>query len=177
MKISVYIATSLDGFIAKPDGDIGWLMESGIPGDKEDYGYADFISSVDCLVMGRNTYEKVLSFPEWPYDKKVILLSNTLTDDEIPEKIKEKVKLFKGTLQELISYLARNKKSRVYIDGGKTIQSFLANGFVTDITLTRIPILLGSGISLFGALPKEIKLNHISTKSFPSGFVQSVYEI
>ena len=177
MKISVYIATSLDGFIAKPDGDISWLFEFGIPGDKEDYGYADFISSVDCLVMGRNTYEKVLSFPEWPYDKKVILLSNTLTEDEISNKIKEKVELFKGTLQELISYLSKNKKSHIYIDGGKTIQSFLANGLVTDITLTRIPILLGSGISLFGALPKEIKLNHIRTKYFPSGFVQSVYEV
>ncbi|MBK7058830.1 MAG: dihydrofolate reductase [Leptospiraceae bacterium] len=175
MKFSVFMATSLDGYIAKKNGDINWLMEAGNPDDPEDYGYAKFISTIDCIIMGRNTYEKVLSFPEWPYEKQVIVLSKTLRDT--PEKIQSRVELFNGSVDELVVRLTNSNHSHIYVDGGKTIQSFLEKGYISDLTLTRIPILLGDGLPLFGALPKELKLRHIVTKSFPSGFVQSTYEI
>lgn len=175
MKFSVFIATSLDGYIARKNGDINWLMEAGNPDDPEDYGYEKFISTIDCIVMGRNTYEKVLSFPEWPYEKQVIVLSKTLKD--IPEKIQNRVEHFYGSVDDLFKRLTKSNHSRIYVDGGKTIQSFLEKGYITDLTLTRIPILLGDGLPLFGVLPKDIKLRHIVTNFFPSGFVQSTYEI
>ena len=175
MKFSVFIATSLDGYIARKNGDIDWLMEAGNPDDPEDYGYAKFISTIDCIVMGRNTYEKVLSFPEWPYEKQVIVLSKTLKD--IPETIQSRVELFNVSIDELITRLTKSNHSCIYVDGGNTIQSFLEKGYITDLTLTRIPILLGDGLSLFGALTKDIRLRHVVTNSFPSGFVQSTYEI
>lgn len=175
MKISIYIATSLDGFIARPNGDIEWLFYFNDPNDKEDYGYAEFMESVDCLVMGRNTLEKVLTFPDWPYEKPVIVISNTLKS--IPEKCQGKIEIFSGSIPDLVTKLQEEKREHIYIDGGKTIQTFLAGGYVSDLTLTRIPILIGSGIPLFGSISKDIKLKHISTKSFPSGFVQSKYEL
>jgi dihydrofolate reductase len=175
MKISIYIATSLDGFIARPDGDIEWLHTLTDPNDKEDYGYAEFMASIDCIVMGRKTLEKVLTFPDWPYDKPVIVLSNTLK--VIPEQCIGKIEIFQGTVDDLVIKLKAEKRERIYIDGGKTIQSFLAGGYVSDLTLTRIPILIGSGLPLFGSISKDIKLKHIVTKSFPSGFVQSTYEL
>ncbi len=175
MKISVYIATSLDGFIARPDGDIEWLFAFNDPNDKEDYGYAEFMASIDCIVMGRKTLEKVLTFPDWPYEKPVIVLSNTLK--VIPEQCIGKIEIFHGTVDDLVIKLREEKRERIYIDGGKTIQSFLAGGYVSDMTLTRIPILIGSGLPLFGSISKDIRLKHIVTKSFPSGFVQSKYEL
>ncbi|HMW08452.1 MAG TPA: dihydrofolate reductase family protein [Leptospiraceae bacterium] len=175
MKISVYIATSLDGFIARMNGDIEWLTSAGIPGDTEDYGYYSFTESIDAIVMGRNTLEKVLSFPEWPYSKKVFILSNTLKS--LPETAKDKAELFSGDLKTLKEKLELNSFKRIYIDGGKTIQSFLREGLVTDLTITRIPVLIGSGLPLFSSLSKDIKLKHIETKSYPSGFVQSKYEL
>jgi dihydrofolate reductase len=175
MKFSIYIATSLDGFIARPDGDIEWLFYFTDPNDKEDYGYADFMAGIDCLVMGRNTLEKVLTFPDWPYTKPVIVISNTLK--VVPENCKGKIEIFAGSIDDLVIKLKAEKRERVYIDGGKTIQSFLAGGYATDLTLTRIPILIGSGILLFGSLSKDIKLKHIDTRVFPSGFVQSKYEL
>lgn len=175
MKISIYIATSLDGFIARPDGDIEWLFYFSDPNDKEDYGYAEFMANIDCIVMGRKTLEKVLTFPEWPYDKPVIVLSNTLK--AVPEQCIGKIEIFQGTIDELVIKLKDDKREHIYIDGGKTIQSFLAGGYVSDLTLTRIPILIGSGLPLFGVISKDIKLKHIDTKSFSSGLVQSKYEL
>lgn len=175
MKISIYIATSLDGFIARPDGDIEWLFYFNDPNDKEDYGYAEFMASIDSIVMGRKTLEKVLTFPDWPYEKPVIVFSNTLK--VIPEKCEGKIEIFSGTIEDLVTKLKEEKRERIYIDGGKTIQTFIAGGYVSDLTLTRIPILIGSGIPLFGSIPKDIKLKHVITRSFSSGFVQSKYEL
>ena len=174
MKVSVYIATSLDGYIARPDGGIDWLVNAGDADDPEDYGFAAFMASVDCLVMGRNTFEMALSFPEWPYEgKRVVVLSRTLR--KVPRLADGKVELFPGAIGKLVAKLEAEKVGRVYVDGGKTIQSFLKAGLVNDMTLTRIPVLIGSGLPLFGALDSDVQLEHLSTTVFKSGFVQSIY--
>lgn len=176
MKISVFIATSLDGFIARPNGDIDWLLNADTTDGREDYGYEAFIATVDCLVLGRRSFEKVLSFPKWPYDgMRVVVLSRTVTT--VPEQAAGKVELSAGPVEELAARLSAEGLGRIYIDGGKTVQSFLRAGLVTDVTITRIPILIGNGLPLFGELPGDIHLEHIETKAFPSGFVQSTYEV
>lgn len=180
MKASVFIATSLDGFIARENGDIDWLEGSGDQpkpnADQEDYGYESFMESVDVLVLGRISYEKVLSFGEWPYGKKrVIVLSSTLTvlSDDTPET----VELRNCSPAELSSELQDSGEENLYIDGGKTIQGFLEAGLIDEIIITKIPVLIGSGIPLFGSLRNDKKLRHLDTISFKNGFVQSRYEV
>jgi len=181
MKISVYIATSLDGFIARENGDLDWL--SGSDGasddgenDSEDFGFNAFMESVDVLVMGRNTYEKVLTFGQWPYGRKrVVILSNTLTQnsDELPKTVEFR----SGLPAQLVKDLQKSGAQHLYIDGGKTIQGFLNAGLIHEITITKIPVLIGSGIPLFGPVHEDVKLQHIETHSFPNGFVQSKYKV
>lgn len=176
MKVSVFIATSLDRFIARKDGDIDWLMDVGEAEPGEDYGYKVFNDTIDCMVMGRNSMEKVLSFPEWPYEgQRVIVLSNTLTT--VPDALSGKIELYSGSLSNLVKGLESEGAKRLYIDGGKTIQSFLSEGLVTDMVITTIPVLLGEGLPLFGEIPHDIKLKHISTTTYPNGLVQSNYEV
>lgn len=176
IKFSVFIATSLDGFIARPNGDIDWLMAANNPGDPEDYGYAEFMNSVDCMVMGRNSFEKVLEFDEWPYGgKRVIVLSTTLT--RVPAEAEGKAELYNGSVKDLALRLQDEGIARVYVDGGVTIQSFLKEGLVSDLTITRIPVLIGSGLPLFGALDNDIALEHQATNAYPLGLVTSIYEV
>ncbi len=185
MKISIFIATSLDGFIARKNGDLDWLPGSNpespeaAAGDVEspgDGGYKDFSDTVDCIVMGRNTVEMVMAFPGWPYEgKRLVVLSNTLK--EVPSKLIGKIELYSGSIVELVRKLESEGCKRLYIDGGKTIQSFLDKGLITDLTITTIPVLLGEGIPLFGKIKEDIKLKHISTTEYPGGFVQSTYEV
>ena len=176
MKVSAFIATSLDGYIARPNGDINWLMAADNSDGTEDYGYKEFSDTVDCMIIGRNSMEIVMRFPEWPYEgKRVIVLSNTLK--ETPSQLNGKVELYSGSLIKLVSELKNNGCNRIYIDGGKTIQSFINEDLITDITITTIPILLGEGLSLFGKTKHDIKLKHIESKSYPSGFVKSTYEV
>lgn len=179
MKISVYIATSLDGFIAREDGDIEWLHNSG-HGDvdkSEDFGYEALMSSVDALVMGRNTYEKVLSFGgEWPYGKKpVFVLTNNGV--EIPKRISDTVSSLSGSPQKIVKEMEKLGHRHIYLDGGITIQKFLEAGLVDEITMTKIPVLIGTGIPLFGPLSKDVKMKHLQTNTFDNGFVQSRYEV
>ncbi len=176
MKVSVFIATSLDGFIARKNGDIDWLMSADNSEGAEDYGYKEFSDSVDCLVMGRNTLETVLRFPEWPYEgMRVIVLSNTIKD--VPPRAVGKIELYSDSLQKLLNNLEHEGCKRLYIDGGITIQSFLAEGLITNLTITKIPILLGDGRPLFGNTEQEIKLRHVKTEVYSNGFVKSTYEI
>ena len=173
IQFSVFIATSLDGFIARPDGGLDWLP---VPGPEEDFGYHAFMDSVDCLVMGRKSFETVLAFDPWPYgDKRVIVLSATL--DAIPTPVGGRVELFKGSQEGLVQKLAAEGVRRVYLDGGKTIQRFLRSGLVNDILITTIPILIGEGIPLFGPLNRDVPLTHLRTEAYPNGFVQSVYAV
>ncbi|SMO93821.1 dihydrofolate reductase family protein [Gracilimonas mengyeensis] len=178
-KISVYIATSLDGFIARKDGDIEWLHTSGqgkVASD-EDFGYKVFMENIDVLLMGRNTFEKVLSFGgEWPYGKKpvIVLTSRAI---EIPKEISETVSSMSGSPEEIVSALDQQGFEDLYLDGGFTIQRFLEAGLVNELTVTRIPILIGEGIPLFGPLTEDIPLKHLETQSWNNGFVQSRYKV
>src|ERR1700690_1752485 len=146
IKISVYIASSLDGFIARKNGDIDWLPPV-LEGSGQDYGYGEFISSIDHLVMGRHTYEKALSFGAWPYpDKEVIVLSSG--DPHVPAELADRVEVLNKPPGELLERLAGQGARHVYLDGGKTIQSFLKEGLVDEMTITIIPVLIGEGLSL-----------------------------
>lgn len=176
MKKSVFIATSLDGYIARADGNLDWLDKASLTVSKgEDCGYVSFMSSIDLLVMGRNSYEKVLSFGGWPYEKPVIVLSSR--NLKIPEALKNQVYLSAETPEELCSRLANEGVKRIYVDGGAVIQSFLTADLITDLTITTIPILIGSGISLFGNIKNDIELERICTKTYDFGFVQNKYVI
>lgn len=177
MKCSVFIATSLDAYIAREDGRIDWLEEahrSAPPGD--DFGYQEFFDAVDVLILGRKTFETVWGFPEWPYgEKRVVVLSQTL--HQLPADCPPSVRLTDQSPAEIVKSLERETFQHAYVDGGSTIQSFLAAGLVSDLTITTIPILLGSGLPLFGPLPEDLPLLHEKTQVFPNGFVQSKYRV
>ncbi len=172
MKTTVYIATSLDGFIARPDGDIDWLMNIENPA-KDDYGYSEFYSGIDAIVTGRGTFEKVLSFPSWPYDKKVFVLSTTLK--ELPSALRDKAVIVSMNPKELLRHLAEQGYKSLYIDGGKVIQSFLRDDCIDDLIITKIPVLIGKGLPLFGDLDRDLAFTHIQTTPYPNGLVKSHY--
>jgi len=171
----VFIAVSLDGYIARQDGDIGWLLQRDDP--TEDHGYAAFIADKEWIVMGRGSYEKVLTFEAWHYDRPVLVLSRQLADTPVPEALKRKVQFSRRTPKEVLNDLAAQNVKRVYIDGGQVIQSFLREGLVADMVITTVPVLLGSGKPLFGSLPGDIDLTLLSSRSYASGLVQSHYRV
>lgn len=171
----VFIAVSLDGYIARQDGDIDWLLQRD--DTTEDHGYAAFIADKDWIVMGRGSYEKALTFDQWPYDRPVLVLSRQLSDIAIPEALKGKVQLSSRTPGEVLADLALQNAHRVYLDGGLVIQSFLREGLVADMIITTVPVLLGAGKPLFGSLTRDIDLTLLSSRSFPSGLVQSHYRL
>jgi dihydrofolate reductase len=174
IKCSVFIAISLDGFIARPNGAIDWLDDPSNAGAAEDYGYKAFMDSVDVLIMGRKTYEQVLSFKEWPYgDKRMIVLSSGSL--KIPKNLSENVEVMRGSPAQVLEQLSQSSIRHCYVDGGKTIQGFLKAGLIHEMTITQIPILIGDGLPLFGRLDWDIRFEHLETKAYPSGFVQSKY--
>jgi len=168
----VYIATSLDGFIATVDGGIDWLNEIPNP-EQSDYGYAEFMSGIDALVMGRGTFEKVLTFDFWPYDKPVFVLSHSMT--ELPEDMVGKAEIIKGEIKEVITLLNKRGYNNLYIDGGKVIQSFLRKDLIDKLIITRIPILLGDGIPLFDKIDGQMKFKHVKTETYNNMLVKSSY--
>ncbi|HEY9734709.1 MAG TPA: dihydrofolate reductase family protein [Trichocoleus sp.] len=176
VKSSVFIATSLDGYIARTDNSLDWLdrANANVPSG-EDCGYGEFIDSVDVLVMGRNSFEKVLSFGEWPYSKPVVVLSRS--DLAIPNSITADVSRSAESPRALVERLGHSGAKHLYIDGGLVIQSFLREGLIDEITITLIPIILGAGKPLFGPLEKDIELTHIATKTYDFGFVQNKYRV
>ena len=171
----VFIATSLDGFIAREDGDIDWLLQRDDPA--EDHGYAAFIADKDMIVMGRGSYEKALSFDPWPYALPVLVLSRQLADTPVPEALKGKLRFSARSPRELMAELSAQQLGRIYVDGGQLVQSFLREGLIADLVITTVPVLLGSGRPLFGALPHDIALQLVASRSFPSGLVQSSYRL
>ena len=172
MTIFVYIATSLDGYIATKDGGIDWLNEIPNP-DGSDYGFTEFMKDIDALVMGRKTFEKVLSFDVWPYDKPVFVLSTG--NVAIPKELESDVKIINGTPTEIVSQLKNLGYTNLYIDGGKTIQGFLEADLVDEMIITRIPILLGSGILLFGKLSQQMHFTHKKTEILNDMLVKTHY--
>lgn len=171
----VFIATSLDGYIARKNDDIDWLTSFSALG--EDHGYNAHIAKMDGIIMGRGTYEKVRTFDQWYYEKPVLVLSSSLDPASVPDTLKDKVEIIPATPEAAMDIAAARGWQRVYADGGQLIQSFLRAGFIDDMVISRIPILLGEGIPLFGPLGADIALDHIETKSFPSGLVQSRYRV
>ena len=173
-KVSVFIGTSLDGFIARTNGDLDWMQGPGGEGGG-DYGYNIFIARIDAIVMGRKTFEKVLTFETWPYQKPVIVLTHRPL--QIPVKLQKKVEAMVGAPKEVVDRLAKLGLLRLYVDGGRTIQGFLSAGLVDELIVSRLPILIGTGIPLFGPLPADIRLKLVETRAFPGGMVQSAYEV
>lgn len=172
----VFIAASLDGFIARSNGDISWLDASAPLIEGEDYNFAEFYSSVDALAMGRKTYETALGFAKWPYaGKRVVVLSHTAP--VIPSNLPGSVEWMSGSPTEVVQRLGASGARRVYVDGGQTIQGFLQAGLINEITLTTIPILLGGGIPLFGSFKRELALQLLNSKTYPNGFVQTKYKV
>jgi dihydrofolate reductase len=176
-RVSVYIATSLDGYIARRDGSLDWLDEANATAPEgEDFGFRTFMESVDTIVMGRKTYEKILSFGQWSYgETPVVVLSRNVIS--FPKELPEEVSHSSETPRDLLDRLSGNGVKHVYVDGGATIQGFLADGLVDEITVTVIPVILGGGISLFGPLEEDVQLTHVRTRAFAFGFVQSVYSV
>jgi dihydrofolate reductase len=176
MKVSVFIGTSLDGFIARPNGSFDFLPEGG----GEPHGYDEFMATVDALVIGRNTFETVLAFPEWPYGgKRVVVLSSRPIDfSAVRGRIGHGVvEQMSGGPAEMVAQLAAGGVQHIYVDGGITIQRFLRAGLIHRLTITRVPVLIGEGIPLFGALPRDVRLRHIATQQYRSGLVKSEYEV
>ncbi|GIZ10082.1 dihydrofolate reductase family protein [Flavobacterium sp. UMI-01] len=172
-KNSVFIATSLDGYISAKNGGLDWLNSIPNP-DHDDMGYIAFNKEIDALVMGRKTFETVLGFDvDWPYDKPVFVLSNSLK--EIPASLKEKAFLVNGTLTEILAQIHKKGFYRLYIDGGTTITNFLNEDLIDEMIITTIPILLGGGAPLFSELPNELKFELIGTKTYLNQIVQSHY--
>lgn len=171
----VFIAASLDGFIARQDGAIDWLLARDASG--EDHGYEQFIAGIDAIVMGRGSYEKVQEFDPWPYERPVLVLSATLAGAPVPERLTRKVRVMDLSPEDALSMLHAEGCRRVYVDGGKVIQSFLRRGLIENMVITFVPVLLGSGRPLFGALEADLSLAHEATVSFPSGLVQTRYRV
>src|SRR4028118_842279 len=157
IKASVFIATSLDGFIARADGDLDWLSSGEGASTEQDYGYQEFMDSVDTIVIGRNTFEPVLTFDTWPYSgKKVVVLSRR--PSAVPPHLTDSVEWLSLPPQRLVERLAAQGAAHLYVDGGKTIQGFLSAGLIDELTITRIPVLLGTGVPLFGPLDHDVAL-------------------
>jgi dihydrofolate reductase len=171
MTVSVFVGTSLDGFIARPNGDLDFLPAGG----GEPHGYNEFFASVDALVIGRKTFESVLTFDTWPYGEKPVFVLSTRTLAPAPRGAV--VEHLSGSPAEIVSQLAARGIKHIYVDGGITIQRFLRAGLVQRLIITRVPVLIGEGIPIFGSLLRDIQLKHVATRYYASGLVQSEYEV
>ena len=174
-KGHVFIAQSLDGFIARVDHALDWLNKQQVSG--EEHGYDAFIKGMDGLVMGANTFRQVKSFEVWPYEIPVVVMSQSLEADAIPERLADKVRLTRTRPFRLMQVLEEEGWSNVYVDGGALIQRFLRAGLTHEITLTTVPVLLGHGRRLFGALERDVDLSLERAQSFASGLITCRYRI
>ncbi len=170
----VYIAQSIDGYIAGPNGELDWLDDIDNP-ENNDFGFAKFMKQIDAIVMGKNTFEKVQSFGMWPYSKPVYVVSSSL--NRIPESLNERAYLINSTPSEIISTLNEKGFTNLYIDGGLLIQSFLASELIDKLIITTIPVLLGKGVSLFGRFDERVKLKLESSEVLVNQLVKSEYSV
>ncbi|MGH8447015.1 MAG: dihydrofolate reductase family protein [Solimonas sp.] len=171
LKASVFVGTSVDGYIARIDGALDFLP----PGGGEPHGYDEFMASVDALVIGRHTYETVLAFDAWPYGDKLVIVLSTRPLARPPAAAV--VEAMRGAPADIAAQLAARGLRHIYVDGGITIQRFLRAGLIQRLIVTRVPVLIGAGIPLFGALPGDVVLHHVATRTYASGLVQSEYAI
>jgi dihydrofolate reductase len=175
--VSIFVAASLDGFIARLDGSIDWLDAANATLPRgEDCGYDAFMAAIDVVVMGRLTFEQVLGFDRWPYDgRRVVVLSRRAL--KIPSLLGPGVAHSREPPGELLARLAQEGARHVYVDGGITIRRFMSAGLVDHLTITTIPVLLGNGRPLFGPLPSDRRLTLLTSRTYTNGFVQSTYRI
>lgn len=171
MKASVFVGTSLDGFIARLDGALDFLDAGG----NEPHGYEEFMASVDALVIGRHTFDTVLGFGGWVYGKKPVFVLSTRPLPPVPDGAV--VERLEGEPAAIVARLEERGVRHAYVDGGVTIQRFLRAGLIQRLIVTRVPVLIGEGIPLFGGLPRDIPLRHIATRQYGGGLVQSEYEV
>jgi dihydrofolate reductase len=172
MTATAFVGASVDGFIARANGDLDWLPADG----GEAHGYDEFVATVDAIVMGRKSFEKVQTFEAWPYsDKRVVVLSSRPVD--LSGAQGGVVEQMGGPPVEIVARLAASGAHNLYVDGGITIQGFLRAGLIQRLVITRVPVLIGEGIPLFGKLPHDIRLQHVMTRHYPSGLVQSEYHV
>jgi dihydrofolate reductase len=171
MKTSVFVGVSLDGFLARADGTFDFLAA----GEREEHGFDAFMASVDALLIGRNTYDVVLPFPTWPYGTKpVFVWSHRALSAAPPGAVVERVE---GTPAEVLDLLSARGLKHVYVDGGLTVQQFLRAGLIDRLVISRVPVLIGTGISLFGPVEQDIQVKHVATRAYRMGMVQSEYEV
>lgn len=174
MSCTVYIATSIDGFIARPDGGVDWLDVAGP--DDEDYGFFAFMAGIDALVMGRKTLETALSLGPWYYgETPVICLSSTLQTP--PEGSPDTVELMNAAPRDVVATLAERGLNNLYVDGGTTIQQFMDHELIDRFIIARIPVIIGEGIPLFGNVPADLKFEHVKTDIFENGITKSEYTV
>src|SRR5436190_21156754 len=171
MMVSVFVGTSLDGFIARGNGDLDFLPRGG----GEPHGYNEFMATVDALIIGRKTFGTVLAFDTWPYGTKPVFVLSTRP--LAPAPVGAMVERMSGAPAEIVSKLAAKGIGHVYVDGGITIQRFLQAGLIRRLIITRVPVLIGAGIPLFGSLPRDTVLKHVGTRQYASGLVQSEYMV
>ncbi|MTI16547.1 dihydrofolate reductase [Rhodobacteraceae bacterium RKSG542] len=171
----VFIATSLDGYVARKDHSLDWLMKQ--PQGPDDTGYEAFVETIDGLVMGRGSYETVKGFGTWPYTKPVVVLSKTLSQSDVPAELQDKVRTVDLSPKAAMDMLHAEGWTKAYVDGGRLVQSFMREGLIEELVITTIPILIGQGISLFGELPQDIDLELVSSKVLNENMVQSHYRV
>jgi dihydrofolate reductase len=171
MRLSVFCGLSVDGFLARPNHALDFLRTA----EQEPHGFAEFYGSVDVVVIGRKTFEIVLTFGEWFYGKKpvVVLSSRPLDLSSVKGSVVEQMS---GEPAEIVAQLKARGFKHAYIDGGITIQRFLAAGLIDRLVITRVPVLIGAGIPLFGPVPRDISLRHVATHCYNGGLVQSEYD-
>ena len=174
---SVFLGMSVDGFIARLDGTLSFLDPDGGGGPPDDgaggdFGFAEFVGSIDALVTGRSTYEFIKPFAEWPYQGKPVHVLSTTLDPGADDRI-----TVHRSFEDAVAALNGAGYRRVYVDGGRTVHAFLRAGLIADLTLSRVPVLIGTGLTPFGELPADIRLEHERTQSYPGGMVQSTYRV
>ena len=172
----VFIATSLDGYIARADGDIAWLVTQPVP-EQEDFGYAAFMAGIGAIVMGRQSYDKVLSFPDWPYPMPVVVMSRSPDRVAIPDHLRGRVRVTGAAPEAVLAELAGQGVGRVYVDGGQLIRAFLDRGLIRRMIVTLIPLLIGQGRALWGHGGADIPLRLVAARHWPNGFVQVEYTL
>lgn len=177
---SVFIATSVDGYIALPDGDLDWLTDppaetghvAAHRGQDAPAGYEDFTADVTHLVMGRGTYEKVITFDQWPYERfRTVVLSTTLAPDA------DEWITVATSLEQAVALLDIEQAGKVYLDGGQVVTAFLAAELIGELTISRAPVILGAGLPLFHALPHPVRLAHLGTSTTESGMTNTRYRV
>jgi dihydrofolate reductase len=170
-----FMAMSLDGFVARRDHALDWLVKQRTEG--EDHGYERFIAGVDGMVMGSGSFRTCLSFDTWPYEKPVVVLSKRLTNADIPGRLEGKVRVSDQDPEDIMAALGEAGWARVYVDGATIIQSFIRAKLISDVTVTIVPILIGDGIKMFGQVASDIDLELRGHTAFPSGLVSLEYKV